>query len=287
MNNIERLFGSGRDVPGMRPSGRIPARSVFEEIEAAAARAAEEAQVQLAPPHIAAEAVETPVPEEPLTGTEFPIALLDPLRPGAELLCAHDAAHPHSEKLRRLRTELLLRHTEQHGSIAIAVVGADAGEGRSRLAAELAIVFAQLGRSTLLLDADMRNSRQHVLFGAEPRGGLAQVIENGDAPTLFGVTGFPSLFLMTAGACSSNPTELLSDGRFESLMEELRKQFDFIIVDTPRFADYGDGQVIATIVGHVLTVHRARRTHYKAARAMLRQLSSARADVLGAVLNHF
>ena len=70
-------------------------------------------------------------------------------------------------------------------------------------------------------------------------------------------------------------------------MDDLRGHFDFIIVDTPRFDDYADGQVIATVVGHVLTVHRARYTPYKAARAMMRQLTSARADILGAVLNQF
>jgi receptor protein-tyrosine kinase len=218
---------------------------------------------------------------------QYQLALVEPLRPGPELFSAQDPGHPHGERMRLLRTELLLRHRVQHGAVAIAVAGAGAGEGRSQVAAELALAFAQLNRSTLLLDADMRHPRQHVLFGAELGDGLAQAIVRGEAPTFYGIQGYPTLSLMTAGVCHENPIELLSDGRFESLMDELRNVFEFIIVDTPRCADYADGLVIATIVGHVLTVHRARQTPYKAARAMLRQLASARADVLGGVLNQF
>jgi receptor protein-tyrosine kinase len=171
--------------------------------------------------------------------------------------------------------------------MAFAVVGAGAGEGRSRLAAEIALAFAQLGSSTLLLDADLRHPKQHELFGVELRDGLAQAISSGESPTYYRIEGYPTMSLVTAGVSASNPMELLSDGRFESLMYELRHNFEFIIVDTPRCSDFADGLVIATVVGHVLTVHRAKFTPYKDARAMLRQLISARADILGGVLNHF
>jgi len=280
VNNIERLFGADQAVPGMRASTRTaPVYAVDDAIDDV------EGVAEVADP---AEPDAEHAGGSPLHGgSEFPLALLEPLRPVRQLLSAYEPGHPHSERMRQLRTELLLRHHGQSGAMAIAVVGAAAGEGRSQLAAELAIVFAQLGRSTLLLDADMRNPRQHLLFGGEARDGLAQVIVRGDSPTLFAVEGLPTLSVMTAGVCPANPIELLSDGRFESLLDELRGHFDFIVVDTPRFADYADGQVIATVVGHVLTVHRARFTPYRAARAMLRQLTSARADVLGAVLNRF
>ncbi len=322
--DIERLFDSARTVPGMRPTSRVPTKPLFPDIEAVSdvvetrpeATTEEPAdhldsapdvlEIEAQPydhepmdePEFVSEQVETQAdaPEyEPEIETEsastadLPLAVVEPLRvrPGAQLLSAHDPGHPHSERIRLLRTELLLRHTAQQSSMAFAVVGAGAGEGRSQLAAELALAFAQLGRSTLLLDADMRNPRQHALFGIELRDGLAQAIERGDAPVLYGVEGYPTMSLMTAGICPTNSIELLSDGRFETLMYELQNTYDFIIVDTPRCSDYADGLVIATIVGHVLTVHRACQTPYKAARAMLRQLASARADVLGGVLNHF
>jgi receptor protein-tyrosine kinase len=276
--DIERLFEDDRPVPGMRPGGRTAAKAPLAPVEALPA------QEQGLAESLDRENVED---IDHRVASEFPLALVEPLRPGPQLPSAHDAGSPHSERIRLLRTEILLRHSAQHGAVAFAVVGASAAEGRSQLAAELALSFAQLGRSTLLIDADMRHPRQHVFFGTELREGLAQAIVRGHATSLFAVAGYPALTLMTAGICPSNPIELLSDGRFESLMLSLRNSYEFIIVDTPRCDAYADGLVIATVLGHVLTVHRAKVTSYKAARAMLRQLVSARADILGGVLNHF
>jgi receptor protein-tyrosine kinase len=278
--DIERLFDNDRPVPGMRPTDRSDARrpagavSIEPVMDSAGDLASTIDKEQVEDLH-------------PRQVPEFPITLIEPLRPGPQLVSAHAPADAHSEKIRLLRTEIMLRHTAQHGAMAFAVIGASATEGRSQLAAELALSFAQLGRSTLLLDADLRHPRQHALFGTELRDGLAQSIERGHATALFSVAGYPTLTLMTAGVCPSNPIELLSDGRFESLLINLRSSYDFIVIDTPRCTDFADGLVIATVVGHVLTVHRAAHTSYKAARHMLRQLASARAEILGGVLNHF
>jgi receptor protein-tyrosine kinase len=273
--DIERLFDNDRPVPGMRPASRSGPALRVEPVDAA---------------HDGADlAANTDDVEdiEHRTTPEFPVALVEPLRPGPQLFSAHDPAGAHSENVRLLRTEVLLRHSAQHGAVAFAVVGASAAEGRSVLAAELALSLAQLGRSTLLIDADMRRPRQHILFGTDLRDGLAQSIVRGHPTSLFGVAGYPSLSLMTAGTCPANPIELLSDGHFESLMITLRNSYDFIVVDTPPCGDYADGLVVATVIGHVLTIHRAEHTSYKAARSMMRQLASARAQILGGVLNHF
>lgn len=277
MSDIERLFGGDRPVPGMRPSGHASAVPFEADLEAPAdAIEVPDRAARAASLHDDAETIEP----------SFAVALLEPLKPGAELRNA--LADPvRAERMRLLRTEILLRHRTQRGAIAFALVGADAGEGRSLLAAELALSLAQLNRSTLLLDADMRRPRQHALFGTELRDGLAQAIVRGEATALYGVEGYVALSLMTAGTCPANPIELLSDGRFESLMDELRGTYDYIVIDTPPCSSFADGLVVSTVIGHVLTVHRAPRTPYKAAREMLRQLASSRADILGAVLNRF
>jgi len=285
MSDIERLFGGDRPVPGMRPSGRVGPVAFEADLEppsdaVPAPASSREHGPSDHDPHDPHE------PDEQADAPQFPVAILEPLHLGAELRGAQsDAAR--AERMRLLRTEILLRHRTQRGAIAIAVVGAGAAEGRTLLAAELALSLAQLNRSTLLMDADMRHPRQHLLFGTELRDGLAQAIVRGEATTLFRVEGFDHLSLMTAGVCPANPIELLSDGRFESLMDDLRSTYDYIVVDTPRGSDYADSLVVSTVVGHVLTVHRAPHTPYKDARALLRQLASSRADILGAVLNRF
>ena len=220
----------------------------------------------------------------------YPIALLSPLRPGRELLFARSQDDDRSEQIRKLRTELLLRaHTDKGGALTLAIVGAGTGEGRSLLAAELALAFAYLNRPTLLIDADLRNPRQHALFGMESPGtGLIQAIMLRDSPGLHSVEGFPPLAVLTAGDRSAeNPNELLSGGQFQRLIAALRLRFSCIIVDTPRFGHYSDAQILSAVLGNVLCVHRAGVSTFRNTRDMLRDLASSRATILGSVLNHF
>lgn len=209
------------------------------------------------------------------------------LTPSTQLRLARDPFDAHSEAIRLLRTELLLRHPGRGDAMCIAVVSAVAGEGRSRLAAELALAFSQLDGHTLLVDADFRQPQQHALFGTDSSNGLAQALSSGNPLDFHQVEGFSNLLLVTAGEPPSNPIELLTRNRFSDLMEEWRSTFRFIVVDTPATVEYADGLAIAAIVGSVLTVTRAGHTPYARAREMLRRLSATHATVLGGVLNHF
>jgi protein-tyrosine kinase len=209
------------------------------------------------------------------------------LVPTPNLGLAHDPYHPRSEQIRSLRTELLLRHEDGNEANILAVLSPCAGEGRSQLAAELAIAFSQLGRPTLLVDADLRHPSQHSLFGASNARGLSQALVREQRAPLHGVAGLPELFLLPAGPAPRNPLELLSDRRFEALVAEWRQGFEFVVLDTPPVQRYADGLAVATIVGRVLSLSRARHTPYKDTRNMLRRLAATRSRILGAVINHF
>ncbi|MDB5969098.1 MAG: chain-length determining protein [Hydrocarboniphaga sp.] len=209
-----------------------------------------------------------------------------PLRPSPELVIAHDPFNDRSERVRVLRTELMLRH-ESGGRNAIAVMSPGSGEGRSRLAAELAIAFSQLGQATLLVDADLRRPRQHQLFNAESPLGLAQAIADGESPYLNPVEHLPHLSVLTAGAMSANPVELLSDGRLELLVDQWRRRYEHVVIDTSPVSEYSDALAVATLVARVLVVTRARHTPYKSTREMLRRLAATQSQVVGAVVNHF
>jgi protein-tyrosine kinase len=207
--------------------------------------------------------------------------------PADRLVLAYSPYHPRSEQVRMLRTELLLRHEDDEGANAVAVLSPGAAEGRSQLAAELAIAFAQLGRPTLLVDADLRRPQQHLLFNADNSVGLAQAIAHEQLPRFQSVKGLPSLFLLTAGPPPPNPLELLSDRSFELMVADWRQHFQFVVIDTPPVARYADGLAVATVVGRVLTMSRARHTRYRDTRDMLRRLGATQARILGAVINHF
>ena len=210
-----------------------------------------------------------------------------PLEPSHEIVLAHDPDHPHSETVRSLRTELLLRcHNRRRGSM-IALLSPCAREGRSRLAAELAIAFAQLGRRTLLVDADLRAPSQHRLFGADNTVGLAQALGPGGPHCFHGIQDLPRMALMTSGALPPNPLELLSGGAFEPTLRQWRRDFEFVILDTPPTTRFSDSMVVAAAAGNVLILGRAQTTRFTQLNEVCRNLSCTRSRVLGAVINRF
>jgi len=209
------------------------------------------------------------------------------VKPGPQLILAHDADNPRSEKIRALRTELLLLSATSLRANPIALLSACAQEGRSQLSAELAISFSQLGRRTLLVDADLRRPRQHQLFGSSNNSGLVEAISRNQKPILHPVDGLPYLSLLTSGVIPPNPLELLSDGRFSKLMLEWCKNFEFVVIDTPPVQNYADGLAVATLAGRVILLSRAQHTSFKETRDLLRRLATTQSQILGAVINHF
>jgi protein-tyrosine kinase len=205
---------------------------------------------------------------------------------GSLLQHTNIAGHPRNEQISSLSTDLLMLNSAQR-SKPFAFVSPGRHEGRSQLCAELAIAFAQLGRRTLLVDADFRHPRQHVLFNSDNEWGLSQALAQDNAPYLNTVEGLPQLTLLTSGPVPDNPLELLSQSRFARLTTSLGNQYDFIVIDTPAVSQYPDALQVASLVRHVVAVGRAGVTSFKDMKDMLRRLAVANAATLGAVFNKF
>lgn len=213
----------------------------------------------------------------------------EPVEPGPELAYAHDTGSSRSEKLRSLRTELLMRLGTHKGAAAFAIVGARPGEGRSQLCAELALAFAQLGGKTLLVDANLRKPRLDKLFkGARPNLGLTELLlgKTHNMP-LHRVVGPEHLALMTAGTPPTNPVDLLSGIQFERLVKEWSRSYDYVLIDTPPTSLRSDGIVIANAVRNVVLVAHRNKTSYKEVTDLQRRLEATDARIIGAVLNDF
>lgn len=210
-----------------------------------------------------------------------------PLVPGPDLVLAHDPDSPRSEALRSLRTELLIRTKGRPRSGVIALSSPSSGEGRSQLAAELAIAFAQLGRRTLLVDADLRRPRQHELFGAENTTGLCQVLAQGAEPWLHGIADLPHMALLTSGGTPRNPVELLSGRRFEQMLTDWARSFEFLILDTPPAAEFSDALAVATVAGNVILLGRGHVTRLNSMNRLCQSLNTTQANIVGAVINNF
>lgn len=203
------------------------------------------------------------------------------------LTVTQDSSDPRGENIRMLCTELLLRRESSDRADIIALVSPCAGEGRSMLAAELAIAFARTGCATLLVDADLRRPHQHLLFDTDNQEGLSQAIESGSEPRLHAVRGLPRMSVLTSGGVPGNPLELLSSKRFAQMIEAWRDDWKFVVIDTAPAGYFADALAVASVVGRVLTLSRAQHTSYKDMQEMLRRLGGTRAQILGAVISHF
>jgi protein-tyrosine kinase len=208
-------------------------------------------------------------------------------RRSSELMHVLDADSERAEKVRALRTDLmLLNETAQRGNV-FALMSPGRAEGRSQLCAELAIAFAQLGRRTLLVDADLRHPRQHVLFSVDTQWGLAETLTLGEPPYVHVVEGLPELAVLTSGKIPPNPLELVAHQRFERLLGELRRQYDFIVIDTPAVSLYADALQIATVARRVVVVSRSAATTFDGLKDMMRRLAMTDSKILGAVISRF
>jgi receptor protein-tyrosine kinase len=145
---------------------------------------------------------------------------------------------------------------------AVAITGPERGVGRSWLAANLAVAFSQLGKSTVLLDADLRDPRQHQLFGIENRTGMAQLLCNSARlkEVLHRNRVLPNLAVLPAGAIPPNPQEIIARGGFERLLGELRRTAEIILVDTPADSKGCDGRIIAKHAGAALVISRQHKS---------------------------
>jgi protein-tyrosine kinase len=205
-----------------------------------------------------------------------------------EVVAAFAPFSPAVEALRAVRTQLMLRWIDAaQPRRALAIVSPGRGEGRSYLAANLAVVFSQLGERTLLVDADLRNPRQHALFRLDEKFGLAALLA-GRAPNggaIHRIAGLVGLSVLPAGAAPPNPQELLGRPAFAALLADLAMQFDVILLDTPAASLGADFQTIAAAARGAIMVTRRDRTAAAAVRTVGAQLDDAGARLIGAVFN--
>jgi protein-tyrosine kinase len=207
---------------------------------------------------------------------------------GTELVVAADRFGEQAEAFRELRSRLLIEVMRDGPRCALAIVSPDAGDGKTYLAANLAVSFSQLGERTLLIDADVRTPRQHQVLGINQNGvGLTSVLAGfTDAAALVHeVPALPHLYFVPAGPIPPNPVELMQRPRFGQLVRQLLEEFDHVIVDTPAAVRGPDARVIAARCGAALVVARRRRSRMAPLEGLLSALARGPAQIAGVVVN--
>lgn len=201
-------------------------------------------------------------------------------------LCTyHRPKSTEAEAYRGVRTSLYFS-TRGGGHKVIQVTSPNKADGKSTLAANLAVSIAQSGKKIVLLDADFRKPRQHKIFGISPATGLASVV-NGDAevPETIQDSGVPNLSLIPCGPIPPNPAELLTSPRFKEVLDVIKEQFEFVLIDTPPLLAVTDPCVVAARVDGVLLVVKVSKNGRPHAERAKEILSNLGANVLGVVVN--
>ena len=200
------------------------------------------------------------------------------------LIAAHLPFSAEVEHLRSLRNQLLIRWFDQ-GNKSLAVTSVNKQEGASTLIANLAIVFSQLNKKTLLIDANLRESRQHQLFGIDAKVGLANILANRQGLyKLARQESLPNLAILTAGTQVPNPQELLSQLAFSDLLADLEKVYDIILIDTTPLALGSDVLTVVSNVAAAIIVSRKNVTEAAELQQLNQQLNMTGAKVIGSIL---
>jgi capsular exopolysaccharide synthesis family protein len=206
--------------------------------------------------------------------------------PARKLITTLDPKSPISEQYRTIRTNI------QYSSIdkelkAIMVTSSGPGEGKSTTAANLAVVYAQLGKKVLLVDADLRKPTAHRTFGVNNLFGFTTVLtKQATLEKTILETDEKDLYLLTSGPVPPNPAELLSSKFMEQFIEEVKGIFDYVIFDTPPLLAVADPQILANKVDGSIFVVYSGKTEIDQAKKAKELLVNAQSKLVGVVLNH-
>jgi polysaccharide biosynthesis transport protein len=197
-------------------------------------------------------------------------------------------SRPHSqmaESYRALRTSLLLTNLGAPPKV-IMVTSALPQEGKTTTSMNTALVLAQKGVRVLLIDADLRRPSIHKIMGWGPRSGLSNVL-TGSATLKQTIqpSFLPNLSILPAGTPPPNPAELLASTNMRDVLEELRGQYDHIVVDTPPTLSVTDAVVLSPRADAIVLVIRSGQTTKQALRRSRDLLTQVNAKVSGVLLN--
>jgi succinoglycan biosynthesis transport protein ExoP len=191
-----------------------------------------------------------------------------------------------AESYRALRTSLLLSNLGAPPKV-IMITSARPQEGKTTTSINAAIVLAHKGVRVLLIDADLRRPSVHKTLGMGPRSGLSNVL-TGSATiqqTIVPSPVLPNLFILAAGTPPPNPAELLASSNMKDLLNELREQYDHIVIDTPPTLSVTDAVVLSPRADATILVIRSGQTTKQALRRARDILMQVNAHVAGVLLN--
>jgi capsular exopolysaccharide synthesis family protein len=191
------------------------------------------------------------------------------------------------EAFREVRTNLIYAYGSA-GPIVITISSPGMGEGKTTISTNLGIAFAELGKRTLLIDADTRRGDMHHYLNGRRKPGLTDYLRmKASGEEVLQGTSHEGLDFIGSGTQVANSPELLSSSEMGRMMAALKKDYDVIIVDSPPLGAGADPLVLATITGHMMIVVRSGSTDRAFTQVKLEPLSRLPVRVLGVVMNDY
>jgi receptor protein-tyrosine kinase len=207
-----------------------------------------------------------------------------------EVVVAYGKPENVADDIRLLRNEISLRWLEAEGANdkTLAIVSPGREEGRTFVAANLAVSFSQVGKRVLLVDADMRRGRIHEMFGLSNTGGLSLILAGQpESDGLFTIPGLPGLTVIPSGPRPPNPSDLLAMPGLRALLEMARQSFDLVILDTTDWRQTPDVAPIAAASRGIVITTRLGQSRLGHVRTMRTSLQKVGVSIAASLVREF
>lgn len=191
-----------------------------------------------------------------------------------------------SEQFKTIRTNIQFSNVDDSFKTIMLTSGV-ASEGKSTVAANLAVTFSKQGLRTLLVDADMRRPTINATFGINGAVGLTNYLTNRnfDINQAIYETSVKDLYVMPSGPIPPNPSELLNSKRMDGLIRSLEKQLDLVVYDAPPVLSVTDAQILSTKVDGTILVVKQDVAEKEDVRETVKLLNNVKANIIGTILN--
>ena len=190
----------------------------------------------------------------------------------------------YAEAFRTIKTNIKYSSADKHKKVLL-VTSTEAGEGKSTISSNLALSLSQDNKKVIIIDGDLRKPSVHKQFRISGSVGLTELLIGEEALEKIKHKINPYLDAIASGHIPPNPAELLASEEMEKVIEKLREEYDYVIIDTNPIGLVADAQILSSKVDGVILVARYEKTKKENLLSCKKMIDQVGGDTIGVVLN--